>query len=70
MDDKLVKHRGIYKDLVYSSRPRSEYQLRPNACIAMALAPELFTPIYAFKHLAKTELLLIEPNSLGIKTLD
>lgn len=52
MDDKLIKHRGIYKDLIFSSRPRSEYQLRPNACIAMALAPELFTPIYAFKHLA------------------
>lgn len=47
-EDKLIKLRGIYKDTIFSSRPRTEYQLRPNVCIAMALAPDLFAPGNAF----------------------
>lgn len=67
---KYVQRKGIYKDLYHSSNPRCDYQLRPNAQIAIALAPELFTPINALLHLATVEACLIEKNSLGVKTLD
>ncbi|KAL4459433.1 hypothetical protein ABPG74_018046 [Tetrahymena malaccensis] len=73
MSDKLFKYitrKGIYKDLYNSSIPRCDFQLRPNACIAIALAPELFTPQNALFHLATVEGVLIEQNSLGVKTLD
>jgi glycogen debranching enzyme len=51
-----------------SSKPRTEYQLRCNVPIAIALAPELFTR--ALQHLQVTQEVLIQPHSLGIKTLD
>jgi glycogen debranching enzyme len=68
--DKYIKVRGIYKDIVGCSLPRCDYQLRPNACIAIALAPELFSKENALSHLKITEERLLEPNSIGIKTLD
>lgn len=67
---KYVTRRGMYKDLYYSSNTRCDYQLRPNAQIAIALAPELFTPQNAMLHLATVEGVLIEKESLGVKTLD
>ncbi|KAL8433951.1 hypothetical protein ACSSS7_003474 [Eimeria intestinalis] len=42
LDSKLVNRRGIYKDTHRASAPWADYQLRPNACIALAVAPELF----------------------------
>jgi len=53
-----------------SSIPDYELQFRPNGCIAIALAPELFTRTSAFMYLATVEAYLIEKNSLGVKTLD
>ena len=65
-----ITRKGIYKDLYKSSHPRCEFQLRPNAQIAIALAPELFSPQNALLHLATVECMLMEKNSIGIKTLD
>ncbi|KAL8448053.1 hypothetical protein Emed_004052 [Eimeria media] len=42
LDSKLVNRRGIYKDTHRASAPWADYQLRPNACVALAVAPELF----------------------------
>lgn len=61
---------GIYKDTVMSSNLATEYQLRPNICLAISLAPEIFPKDEALKALASVEYYLIEKNSLGVKTLD
>ncbi|CAD8185334.1 unnamed protein product [Paramecium octaurelia] len=68
--EKHVRHRQIYKDLVKSSKPRNEYQLRCNASIAIGLAPELFHKEKAMFHLATVEACLLRECSLGVKTLD
>ena len=39
---KQVNRRGIYKDVLGSTHGFTDYQLRPNICIAMSYAPELF----------------------------
>lgn len=65
-----VRRRGIYKDVVKCTKTRSEYQLRPNGCIAIAIAPELFVRKNAFLYLSWVEEMLIEENSIGLKTLD
>lgn len=61
---------GIYKDTVFSSNVKTELYLRPNICLAISIAPELFPKDEAHKALAAVECYLIEKNSLGVKTLD
>jgi len=64
----VVHRRGIYKDVYGSSIPWHDYQLRPNQCIAMALAPELFDAEHARTALTLIEKTLLAP--LGMRTLD
>lgn len=58
-----VKRRGIYKDIYKCVKERADYQLRGNACIAIALAPELFTRKYALFYLGWVEEMLIVRNT-------
>jgi glycogen debranching enzyme len=55
IDKKLVNRRGIYKDTYLSSSHFTDYQLRPNLCIAMAVAPELFQKEHALTCLHQVE---------------
>jgi len=70
IDASLIGRRGIYKDVhgTPSPRSRADYQLRGNFPIAMAVAPELFTPKLALDALAIAEANIVGP--LGVKTLD
>ena len=49
IESSLIHRSSIYKDVYGSSDKYTDYQLRPNVCIAMAVAPELFTPQRAKK---------------------
>ena len=67
----LINKRNIYKDTLNSSLPWSDYQLRPNFLIALAVAPQMFNKLNAQRSLQSVRLsLLNEPNTIGIKTLD
>ena len=68
IDSSLVNRRGIYKDLYRSGKPYEDYQLRPNFAIAMTVAPELFTPEYAYYALNIADEVLRGP--VGMRTLD
>jgi glycogen debranching enzyme len=70
IDGRYVNRRGIYKDTVGSSAGWSDYQLRPNQLIAMAVAPELFPPEAAQTALAAVEQQLLGERQMGVKTLD
>lgn len=69
VDSKLINSKGIYKDVFNSSDPYHEYMFRPNFLIAMAVAPEMFTPQHAQIALENVESGLFEKGSLGLKTL-
>ena len=45
VDPKLVNRRGVFKDTHKATKPWGDYQLRPNACVALAVAPELFQQV-------------------------
>ncbi|TPX32139.1 hypothetical protein SmJEL517_g04720 [Synchytrium microbalum] len=64
----LINRRGIYKDTVGGSAEYTDYQLRPNFCVAMVVAPELFDLSHARVALKMVRDVLAGP--IGIKTLD
>ncbi len=68
VDPSLIKRRGIYKDTFGSTNASSDYQMRPNHFLAMAIAPSLFQSRRARRALALAELHLTGP--LGMRTLD
>ncbi|EGR30903.1 hypothetical protein IMG5_121490 [Ichthyophthirius multifiliis] len=67
---KFITKRSIYKDTCFSKIPRQEYLLRPNGCISICLAPELFVKQNALLYLANVEAYLMGKNSIGLQTLD
>ncbi|KHN79240.1 Glycogen debranching enzyme [Toxocara canis] len=69
-DDKAscVNRRYIVKDSFGSSAQYTDYQLRPNFTIALAVAPKLMSAKNAWKAICIAEEVLLGP--LGIKTLD
>jgi len=66
----LVSRRGIYKDVFGSEQGYTDYQLRPNVCVAMQYAPDLFDVEHAKTCLDTVERVLMEKGCMGIKTLD
>ncbi|EGR29515.1 hypothetical protein IMG5_154030 [Ichthyophthirius multifiliis] len=70
LHEKYILRKGIYMDTYKSHNIRCDYLLRPNACIAIAVAPELFDLKHAEHYLDIVEKNLLEQNSIGIKTLD
>ena len=70
IDKKLVHRRGIYKDVLGSTAGYTDYQLRPNVCVAMSYAPELFDRNHAKVCLENVCSILMEKGCMGIKTLD
>ena len=68
VNSSLVNQRGIYKDIYGCSKEFCDYQLRPNLCIAMTVAPEMFNPKHAQKALQVVEKNIVGP--LGMRTLD
>ena len=64
----LVHRTGMYKDSVASGQRYPDYQLRPNLCVTLALAPDLVRPDRAWAALRVVEEVLVGP--LGLATLD
>ncbi|KAI8845837.1 glucanotransferase domain of glycogen debranching enzyme-domain-containing protein [Chytriomyces cf. hyalinus JEL632] len=63
----FISKRGIYKDTLESSQPYTDVQFRPNFCVALAVAPELFNPDHARIALEQMKKDMLGP--LGMKTL-
>ncbi|KAI9249357.1 glycogen debranching enzyme [Helicostylum pulchrum] len=65
---KIINRRGVYKDVYKATEAYTEYQLRPNLFIAMAVAPELFDKKHAQECIRFCKDILVGP--LGMRTLD
>lgn len=65
---KIVNRRGIYKDVYKATEAYTEYQVRPNLFIAMAVAPEVFDKKHAQHCIQYCRDILLGP--LGMRTLD
>ena len=63
-----IARRGVYKDLFKSGREHEDYQLRPNFCITMTVAPDIFNPTHALRALITVDSVLCGPT--GMATLD
>ncbi|KAI9353686.1 glucanotransferase domain of glycogen debranching enzyme-domain-containing protein [Obelidium mucronatum] len=63
----LINARGIYKDTVGSSAPFTDVQFRPNFCVALVVAPELFDPEHARISLESVKNSLLGPLALDPK---
>jgi glycogen debranching enzyme len=61
--------RGIYKDVLFSTVWWHEIQLRPNACVALSFAPELFDADHARQYLEAVRTKLVW-NDFALRTLD
>ncbi|CEM21760.1 unnamed protein product [Vitrella brassicaformis CCMP3155] len=71
LEEKWINRRMMYKDSHKASSPWCDYQLRPNICIAMSVAPEMFSENHAKLALHTIESILMgDEKQLGIKTLD
>ncbi|KAM9969320.1 hypothetical protein ACTFIR_001149 [Dictyostelium discoideum] len=68
INSNYVHRRFIYKDVVGSANVFSDYQLRPNICVAMSFAPKLFNDQHANKCIDIIRNSLVGP--IGMKTLD
>lgn len=68
VDPRIINRRGIYKDVYKATHPYTEYQFRPNLCVAMVVAPELFDTVHAVECLKLMKSVLLGP--LGMRTLD
>ncbi|OHT13097.1 Amylo-alpha-1,6-glucosidase family protein [Tritrichomonas foetus] len=68
VENKHIGLRGIYKDTVGSAVEFPDYQFRPNICVAMTVAPELFDPVHAVRCLNLVEERLM--GKIGMRTLD
>lgn len=55
IEGKFVQQKGIYKDIFGCSKPQSDYQLRPNFVIAMAVSPSMFNEEHGRIALGKVE---------------
>ncbi|KAL7074694.1 hypothetical protein ACQ4LE_006062 [Meloidogyne hapla] len=68
--DKFVNRKGIIKDSFGSSLGYTDYQLRPNFCIALDVSPDLIDPNLAWNALEIAGNILALNAPLGICTLD
>ena len=74
IQESRVHTRGIYKDVLGSCNPDADYMFRPNQCIAMAVAPEIFDREHAMLALERIDSMLIpdllqQSDAIGVKTL-
>lgn len=68
VDAPMVNKKCIYRDLVASSKPWADLQMRCNYPVAMVVAPEMFDVKHAWHALEQAREHLLGP--LGMKTLD
>eukprot|EP01017_Pseudomicrothorax_dubius_P022918 TRINITY_DN2467_c0_g4_i2.p1 TRINITY_DN2467_c0_g4~~TRINITY_DN2467_c0_g4_i2.p1 ORF type:complete len:791 (+),score=167.00 TRINITY_DN2467_c0_g4_i2:1-2373(+) len=63
------QRKTVYRDVIGATDEKEVYRLRPNVCVAMSVASELFVHEHAVECLKIIQENLVEERSLGIKTL-